>query len=512
MKAWIQKNKWNCLALASYLLLNGVLLWCYDPWRDVAQAWLIARDLSVPELFAQLRYEGHPCLWYLLLMPFAKLGFPYPLVGLISLALMTAAAVLLLWRAPFRWYVRCLCLFGALGTYYLPVIARSYALVPPLCCLLAAAYPARHARPVWYAFLLFLLSQVHVILCGMVGVLMLYWALEELTLLRRGRVRLPRSLAALGLMLAGVTLLAFLLPSAGTNPYASWHVWKSAAETAKRFGYTLLGIADETLGFSILERGNTAYRFMMLPFFGVLLGAMVCWFRRSPRMAALFTVSVLWHAVINTFIYSGSTQRFVVLGWQYLLCAWLSVEERRVPRAKGATSRKELDTGNSCRAALGAALAVLSLLSVPTLYEMVRLEVGNTEIISTSGEAAGYIRSKLPEDAVIIVDSEVWGSAVAAYFPRGKFYNPIRGSFDTFATWDGKEDDWYDWGDLDAALMDLREKDVSGEAYLLCEYKQGEAAAAMAARGGAKLKEIKSWTQRRATESYRLYRVIEPER
>lgn len=110
----------------------------------------------------------------------------------------------------------------------------------------------------------------------------------------------------------------------------------------------------------------------------------------------------------------------------------------RVPRAKGATSRKELDTGNSCRAALGAALAVLSLLSVPTLYEMVRLEAGNTEIISTSGEAAGYIRSKLPEDAVIIVDSEVWGSAVAAYFPRGKFYNPIRGSFDTFATWDGK--------------------------------------------------------------------------
>lgn len=87
MKAWIQKNKWNCLALASYLLLNGVLLWCYDPWRDVAQAWLIARDLSVPELFAQLRYEGHPCLWYLLLMPFAKLGFPYPPCGVDHLAL-----------------------------------------------------------------------------------------------------------------------------------------------------------------------------------------------------------------------------------------------------------------------------------------------------------------------------------------------------------------------------------------------------------------------------------------
>ena len=72
-------TKEKLLLIAAFAAYVWVQLWCvrwYDPWRDVSQAWCIVRDLSIPQIFAQLRYEGHPFLWYALLWPLAKLGLP----------------------------------------------------------------------------------------------------------------------------------------------------------------------------------------------------------------------------------------------------------------------------------------------------------------------------------------------------------------------------------------------------------------------------------------------------
>ena len=87
---------WPVLALLAYVGINLFLLSRHENWRDEAQAWQIAKNLGLGGLFAQLRYEGHPCLWYLILMPFAKLGMPFSCMGLISLAFMSVAAWLVL--------------------------------------------------------------------------------------------------------------------------------------------------------------------------------------------------------------------------------------------------------------------------------------------------------------------------------------------------------------------------------------------------------------------------------
>ena len=48
-----------------FLLLGLILLWRHEMWQDEWQAWLIARESpSLPALFRNLRYEGHPGLWY----------------------------------------------------------------------------------------------------------------------------------------------------------------------------------------------------------------------------------------------------------------------------------------------------------------------------------------------------------------------------------------------------------------------------------------------------------------
>ena len=53
------------------LTLNTVLH--HELWADEAQVWLLCKNLSIPELYNHLKNEGHPILFYLLVMPFAKM-------------------------------------------------------------------------------------------------------------------------------------------------------------------------------------------------------------------------------------------------------------------------------------------------------------------------------------------------------------------------------------------------------------------------------------------------------
>ena len=51
------------LVFSVYVLFNGILLWYHAPWRDEANVWLMARDLSPLQLLKEIKYQGHPCLW-----------------------------------------------------------------------------------------------------------------------------------------------------------------------------------------------------------------------------------------------------------------------------------------------------------------------------------------------------------------------------------------------------------------------------------------------------------------
>ena len=86
--------------IALIIVFNVLLALRHESWRDEAQAWLMAKNLSFTELFKELSYEGHPCLWFLVLMPFAKLGLPYMTVKLVSTVLIAAVLILIACFAP----------------------------------------------------------------------------------------------------------------------------------------------------------------------------------------------------------------------------------------------------------------------------------------------------------------------------------------------------------------------------------------------------------------------------
>ena len=100
-KNQFQKHFFYALLLVLYVSLHLFLILHHEAFRDEAQAWTIAKNTTLSELFADLSIEGHPCLWFLIIRPFAKLGMSYRYFGMISLVFMGISAALFLYLAPF---------------------------------------------------------------------------------------------------------------------------------------------------------------------------------------------------------------------------------------------------------------------------------------------------------------------------------------------------------------------------------------------------------------------------
>ena len=97
--------------------------------------------------------------------------------------------------------------FSAAGMYYLPIASRSYSLLPLLFMLLYMAYPKRYSHPLRYAVILFLLCQVHVLLCGLIGVLMLQWTAGAIRVYQQEKAK--RAMLAAWLLMIGTVVFLF---------------------------------------------------------------------------------------------------------------------------------------------------------------------------------------------------------------------------------------------------------------------------------------------------------------
>lgn len=146
-----------------YALIVGITMYYHEPWFDEAQAWLIARDVSIKDLFTTyLRYEGHPPLWYLILMPFAKLGVPYEIgIKLPTFIFAVTSVALLVLRSPFPKLVKYSLPFTFFILYQFAVISRPYSLMMLLFWIIAILFPERNEKPYKFIIPLSVLCLTH---------------------------------------------------------------------------------------------------------------------------------------------------------------------------------------------------------------------------------------------------------------------------------------------------------------------------------------------------------------
>lgn len=194
------------LLLIFYVLLIVWGIANHEQWRDEAQAWLIVRDADFTELFKILRTEGHPPLWYLLIMPLAKSGLPYISQNVLTLVIMASAVYILLFKTRLPLLVKILLPFSYFFIYEYAFFARSYCLIPFFVAAIISLYPRRFEKPWLYALCIVGLFNTHVLVFTFCGMLMLVYAWE---LFREKRYSNPQQAGATALMAIGG---GYLLP------------------------------------------------------------------------------------------------------------------------------------------------------------------------------------------------------------------------------------------------------------------------------------------------------------
>lgn len=400
-----------------YAVLNLVLLFAHEPWCDEAQVWLLARDVPVWKLPAQMAFEGNPCLWHLLMVPFVKLGIPYFVQNILSYLAVMAAAFLLVYRSDFPYGVKALLLCSPFLMYYYAVIAGSYCMISLFLFLLADWFPTRKEKPVRYMVVTALLMQTHTIMFATSLLIMLCYLAETVAdrmAKRDGTDYVKRALCTLLPVVSGVLLFRQLMNGDGerwlqvrtADPY---HTVQKMLEKYGESVEKLCGLLP-VIGFVFLIMG--------------ILFLLVLLIRKGS--AAKYTVAVVTAGTVvyqlwfYAMVYGCSLQRFMTMGLVIIWGMWIM-------RAQGAGCGK-YHPGE----AVFCLFAVLVLLH--TASDM-RADLDGP--FSNGREAAEYIRQNLEPDAVYVVDAQAECSSIYPYLAKGTFVYAPTGQSYTYVTKDG---------------------------------------------------------------------------
>lgn len=246
-KSWAfsrEHGKCDVITLIIYLLGVCTVSFFHEPWFDEAQAWAIARSGTIKEILFEIpHYEGHPPLWHLILVPFAKLGAPYELsLAAVNIFFMTLAVAVLLFKSPFPKLIRCLLPFNFFLFYQYGVVSRPYCILVLAIFLAAVCYKNRNEHPVKYLLCLALMCAVHSYGIIIAGCLCIVWLIEIFTEYKKSGkladiLKDRRCWLMFCLLIFAMLVMAAIVPD--ENVYLGG---KMSSETEKKFDFSCINI------------------------------------------------------------------------------------------------------------------------------------------------------------------------------------------------------------------------------------------------------------------------------
>ena len=437
-----------------WLAVNFILLLCHEPWRDEAQTWLLARDLPFWKLPAQMSYEGHPCLWHMLIWPFVRIGLPYRMQSGLAFLIVSFAVLLFLFEARLPLFVKAAAVFSPMLTYYYPAIARNYCLIPLFLFLAAWWFPERFAHPWRYTLTMALLVQSHVIMIMTAFSLSLCFLCECILQFCRDRKgkAFGKRLASLSLPLGSAVFLLYELMNVESSSLLNVDTASVRRTLEKMMESTVEG-TDTLLGISGYAGAAVFLLGVCLLFFMLLRS------QAKARYTAAVTLTLTWgfQFWFYSMAYSFSVQRLLTFPLLILWAMWIvEAEEARAGKRAGHTGK-----------AGAGGLVFCAFCAAALWHRMPDIGRDITEPYSNGKEAADFIQKEIPRRAVILTDNQAEVSAIFPYLDRKDFIYAPNMQHYTFVTWD---EHWTERMDYDAFQRRMNSADLGEEpVYLISD-------------------------------------------
>ena len=403
-----------------YSILNLFLMLRHEPWRDEIHAWLMSKELSFSELIVASRFDGHPILWHLILMPFAKSGFPIITLNIISYIIILISAWLLLFKAKLSLFFKVIVLFTIPFTYIYSAISRNYCLIVLFLVLIALLYDKRYEKPILYSILIALLVHTHSLVWGIVAGLTITFHFYEILLFFKHKNKANIKKVLIGLSLIVVSTILVVLELYGTT---NTDYGVSISSYILRFVGFLIIILLSFLIFTVFNKSY--FKEYLILFFG-------------------FSFQILiYTCVYSSVLFQRFMLIFVLILFYLLLLSKTDMAERKLN-----------------------ILCIIYLLFMcvfasKRFYNTITHDVKYP--YSSAQEMANYINKNLPANTTILIDASIIGQSIIPYLDTSNFYDIAYDSYVTCANVS------HDRGKILNALNNLNQT-YSGKYIIICNH------------------------------------------
>jgi hypothetical protein len=457
MESRVDRFAW--IITTVFFLLGASLLFNHEMWRDEIEAWLLARDShSVPSLLANLKYEGHPALWYLLLMPLTRVSHSPTAMQALHLLLATSTIYVFARYSPFKAIQKLLFSFGYFPFYEYSIISRNYALGVLLIFAFSSLFETRYTKFLVISLVLFLLCHTSVFAL-IIAIVLFFGLLLDFWYHKRSHKSFDRSdtykiyvgffIIALGI----ITAVLQLIPPSDSGSAVGWNLsfdieaFKTAVRTLT-VAYVPIPYFDLHFWQTSAWTGNIYLKYLtQLSVFSFLVFSMIG-FVRKPFVFFLFAGSTLgllafFHIKINGEIcHTGFLFiTFILSAWLYRCCEqvnWSVFSE---------SSRKKWEM------LFSHSVTVILLLHVGASF--VAASIDYRYQFSMAKSAAEYINERGLNDRLIVGYPDFTTSAIVGYLGIDQAYYPQGNRFGSYVRWNKERD------------VELTQKEVVDEAHQL---------------------------------------------
>ena len=450
-----KKDKHYALGLTCLFLAIGAFTASHhEMWRDEIQAWLLARDsTSIFNLFANLKYEGHPGLWHFCLMPLSRISHSPVMMQMFHLLITGATVYLFVRYAPFNWFQKFLFCFGYFVLYEYAIVARNYALGMLLITVFCVLFKERYKRFIWIGCVLFLLAHtsVHALIVTIAigGALCCEYVFGS-----RFFQPLNREIAAvedkrpiwIGFALIGIGITTAVLqlnPPSDTGFAVAWHFNydpKRVTNIIKLISRAYFPVTRPVSGFwgSNLLTTYPLFQAIQIPlcYFFTLFSVLL--FLKRPTALFIYLAGTFGLLTFFYIKYQGSIRHHGFLFLTFLMCCWIyrSCVAVRLPNLDGKTEQGETDTVVD-RVLNVAGTAVLTLLLIcHAIGGVIATRMEHRHVFSYGKLTAEYIKSQGMQDHLMVGESDFAASTVVGYLQKPQIYYPRGSRYGSFVRWD----------------------------------------------------------------------------
>ena len=425
-----------------FLLIGGYAALHHEMWRDEIQAWLLARDsASIFDLFTNMKYEGHPALWHLCLMPLSRITAS-PIIMQIFHLLIAATTVFLFTRyAPFNKVQKFLFSFGYFALYEYAIVTRNYAIGVLLITIFCILYRNRYKRFLWIGVVLTLLAHtsVHALIVAIaIGFALLceylyFYCCKDVA----SRVPLTenRGHIWIGFAIIGFGILTSVLqlnPPSDTGFAVGWHFKFEIPRVnsiIKIITQALLPLPRANMGFWNSHQLNnySFFQLIRLPLCYLLVFWCILRFLKRPTALLIYLIATIGLLAFFYVKHGGGMRHhgflfttFVLVSWIYHDCPEINLPFNR--------------------------LSEFAQWIFPTVFTFILIfhylggitavTMDIQHIFSNGKRTAEYIKAAGRQDMLMIGDTDFAVSTVVGYLEKKEVYYPKGSRFGSFVRWD----------------------------------------------------------------------------